>query len=154
MTYWCSTGTFISSRQAVLRRPRRRPCQDWRCQRLSKSIRLTTQWNRGTYVHAHPTLVEQFSSQVSTPYRSRAGLFLSAPYQESELLRAASSFKQRRESRTFHRAVPSAVFLFIVFIVVGTSDLGPFLIGTLHYNNVIELPDVIFPCYITFHSGR
>ena len=78
-THWCSAATFLSSRQAALRRPRRRPCQVSRCRRRSKSIGLTTQWNRGTYVHAPPPiLVEEFSSQVSTTYRSRAGLFLFA----------------------------------------------------------------------------
>ena len=59
---------------------------------------------------------------------------LLAPYQGSELPRAASSFKRGRESRTLHSAVPSAAALFVaVLVVVGPSDLGLSLTGALPY---------------------
>ena len=86
------------------------------------------------YVHAPPTLVEQFSSQVSTtPIPGRA-VPLCPPHQGSDVLRAASSFKRRRESRTLRSAVPSAAVLFVVFVVVGPSGLRLCLTGTSHYN--------------------
>ena len=53
-THWCSAASFISFRQATLRRPRRRPCHDSRCRRRSTGIGLSTQWNWGAYVHAPP----------------------------------------------------------------------------------------------------
>ena len=73
-THWCSAATFISSRQAVLRRPRQRPCQDSRCRRRSTSIGLTTQWNRGTYVHAppHTRRAILFAGLYDTPITGRA----------------------------------------------------------------------------------
>ena len=81
----------------------------------------------------HSTLVEQFSSQVSTTYRCRARLCLfSLPHHGSELLRAASSFKRRRDSWTLRSAVQSAAFLFVVFVVAGPSDLCLCLTGALH----------------------
>ena len=58
---------------------------------------------------------------------------LCPPYQGTELLRAASSFKRRRESGTLRSAVPSEAFLFVVFVVAGPSDLGPCLTGALQY---------------------
>ena len=134
-TRWCNAATFISSRRAALRRSRRRPCQDSRCRRRLTSIGLKTQWNWGTYVKSSTTLVEQFSSQVSTtPYPSRAGSFFLPPYQGAELPRAACSFRRRRESQTFRSAVPSAAVIFVaVLVVVGPSDLGLCLTGALHY---------------------
>ena len=97
------------------------------------SIGLTTQWNRSTYVYTPPhTRREILFASLYHTYRSR-GLFLFAPYQGSELLRAASSFKRRRKSRTLRSAVPSAAFVFVVFAVVGPSDLGVCLTGALYY---------------------
>ena len=37
------------------------------------------------------------------------------------------------ESPTLRSAVPLAAFLFVVFVVVGPSDLGPCLTRALHY---------------------
>ena len=83
----------------------------------------------------HSTLVEQISSQVSTtPIPGRA-ISLCPPHQGSELLRVASSFKRRRESRTLRSAVPSAVLLFVAVVVfAGRSDRGFCLTGALHYS--------------------
>ena len=133
-THWCSAATFISSRRAALRRPLRRPCQDSRCRRRSTSIGLTTQWNRGTYVHAppHTRRAILFASLYHIPIPGRA-VSLCPSHQGSELLRAASSFKQRRESRTLRSAVPSAAFLFVVFVGARPSDPGLCLTRALHY---------------------
>ena len=138
-TRWCSSATFISSCRAVLRRPRRRPCQDSRWRRRSTSIGLTTRWNRGTYVHAPPHTRRAILFASLYDILIRAGPFLFAPHQGSELLRAASSFKRRRESRTLRSAVPSGAFLFVVFVVFGPSDLGLCLTGALHYTSLSTL---------------
>ena len=71
------------------------------------------------------------------------GCFSLPPYQGSELLRAASSFKRRRESRKLRSAVPLAAFLFVVFAVFGLSDLGPYLTGALHYIERTDRTDYV-----------
>ena len=138
-TRWCSAATFISSRHAAWRRPRRRPFRDQRCRRRSTSISLTTQWNRGTYVHVppHTRRAILFASLYHIPIPGR-DVSLCPPYQGFELLQTASLFKQRREIRTLRSAVPSAAFLFVV--VVGPSDLGPCLTDSLHYNRSPQSP--------------
>ena len=91
------------------------------------------------YLRARPTLVEQISSQVSTTFRHRARLFLSAPpRQGSEQIRGASSFKRRRESRTLRSAVLSAALLSVVFVIVGPPALGLCLTGALHYTTLTK----------------
>ena len=45
--------------------------------------------------------------------------------------------------------MPSAAFLFVVFAVVGPSDLGLCLTGALHYTNIVGFSDVLEPFEIT-----
>ena len=73
-------------------------------------------------------------------------MFPFASHPGSEILRAASSFKRRRESQTLRNAVPLAAFL---FVVVGPSDLDLCLIGALHY---ISLDSD--GCYVDFKQCR
>ena len=90
-----------------------------RIQSVEDAQRALALQSSGTGVPTYtpqPTLVEEISPQVSTTYRSRAGLFLLAPYQGSELLRQASSFELRRKSRTLRSSVPSAAILFVFLL--------------------------------------
>ena len=136
-TRWCSAATFISSRPAALRRPRRRPCQDSRCRRHSTSIGLTTQWNRGTYVHAppHNRRAICFASLYHT-YRFRAGpFFLPPPIRDQSYHDPQARLKG--EGRVGHSVAlcrRQLFFLLRFFVVVGPSDLGLCPTGALHYS--------------------
>ena len=91
------------------------------------------------YLRTRPTSHSSSNSlRKSLPHTDPGlGCFSLPPYQGSELLRAASSFKRRRESRTLRSAVLSAAFLFVVFAVVGPSYHGLCLTGALHYKDTL-----------------
>ena len=94
------------------------------------------------YLRTRPTPHSSSNSlRKSLPHTDPGPVCFSLPpYQGSEVLRAASSFKRTMESRTLRSAVTaadstvlSAAFLFVVFVVVGPSDLSLCLTGALHY---------------------
>ena len=130
-THWCSAATFISSRRAALTPPSKTLSKF----KVSKTLNEHWPYNlvEPGYLRTRPIPHSSSNSLRKSLLHTdpRLGCISLPTQQASELLRVASSFKRRRESRKLRSTVPSAAVLFVVF--VGPSELGLCLTGALHY---------------------